>query len=180
MTHTAFRTSHCQSLQLFNAISYSLGTSLTSLLFFLRVKAVFSDNRLVAFLFFFLWIAVAGTSITPILGPRSKDTVELPNCVSTLFGEFVGDTALVTLLYDTLVFIALSWRLLMLAYWNQENSSFFEIFYRDFLLGENLPRLTNTLLKDGQVYYLCVFCLHTSIRTFLTKSSISEYHYLQM
>ena len=66
--------------------------------------------------------------------------------------------------HDTLVFIAITWRLMMNSYDEEivagnasgrtQRRGALRRKWKEFVWGNNLPRLTNSILKDGQMYYM--------------------------
>ena len=76
---------HCEALQLFDGITLALSISLTSLLFFLRIRAVYAGHNAVIFFFFFLWLSVAATSLTPLFGFGATNIPGTPYCINNSF-----------------------------------------------------------------------------------------------
>jgi len=128
----------------------SLAISSTALLMFLRVRAVFNRNKYVVAFFAFMWTAVLVGSLTTIPGTGGGNIGPTNYCVVTKAEPYLATAAVIPLVNDTLVFFAISWRLMQDAH--MENS--IETRIRILAFGEYLLPLSKALLRDGQVYYL--------------------------
>lgn len=128
----------------------------TGLLFFLRLRAVYNGNRVVVSIFSVLWLSIlVGAALDPVStkgGPLIRPgRISVGYCtdVSVTPLSFYG--ALAPLVFDTLVWLAISWRISRISdephatLGKRVNTMFF---------GTNLPKFTRSLLIDGQIYYL--------------------------
>ena len=126
----------------------------TSLLFFFRTRAVFNRNRWVVAFFACLWLAVLGGCLAYIVD-AFKPVVLNPAlnratlCLKSGNNPFVSATIITPLINDTLVFLAITWRLSRNSYDPYKRSGI-----KDLILGDHLPVFSKVLLQDGQVYYL--------------------------
>jgi len=128
----------------------SLAISSTAFLMFLRVRAVFNRNSYVVAFFAFMWIAVLGGSLTAIPGAGGANIGPTNYCVVTKAEPYLATAALIPLVNDTLLFLAISWRLMKNTH--MENS--IQTRFRILAFGEYLLPFSKALLQDGQVYYL--------------------------
>jgi chromate transport protein ChrA len=126
----------------------------TSLLFFIRTRAVFNMNPWVVAFFAGLWLALLGVCLSfivdifkPVLvNPASNTTI----CYNISINRFVAATTIIPLINDTLVFLAISWRLSR----NSYDPYTLKSGIRFIIFGEYLPKFSKALLQDGQAYYL--------------------------
>ncbi|KAF7289027.1 hypothetical protein HMN09_01350600 [Mycena chlorophos] len=136
---------HCALSQTLVESCFAIAVPLTSLLFFLRARAIFNRNPWLNVFLFSLWLSVAGTCATAPTAIHAITIGPTPYCINTGVKSYVGSTAITPLLHDTSIFLAISWRLYM-------NSHSRDV--RTFVTGKSLPSFSRALLKDGQLYYL--------------------------
>lgn len=110
-------------------------------------------TKLPVLCFLVLWLSVLISCIYTPFAFRSKD-----------IGQFVGACAIsettpycvacvvTSTVKDTVVFLAVSWRLLSFIGEGLDTRSRINFFLR----REALPKISGTLLQSGQQYYLCV------------------------
>ena len=152
---------------------------LTSLLFFFRTRAIFNKNPWIIALFAALWLAVLGGCLAlivdifePTLANSASNTTAL--CLDSGINPYAAATTIVPLINDTLVFLAISWRLSRNSYepYTLKSGIRFLIF------GDYLPVFSKALLQDGQAYYLLAFlliyvsCLNSSQVALSTELSL--------
>ena len=131
----------------------------TSLLFFFRTRAVFNTYPWVVAFFAVLWLAVLGGCLAFIVEIFFPVPVNTPFCIKPGINPILVAVTIIPLINDTLVFLAISWRLSRISYdpYTLESGIRFLIF------GDYLPVFSKGLLKDGQAYYLSAisknFCL---------------------
>ncbi len=137
--------------------SSSVAFACTALLFFFRLRAVYNRNRIIVTIFFVLWLALPILSTVLPFQTKSRfyQPISIPAeyCSSEILNvrEIVFLMQLATLIYDTLVFIAISRRLWKLSYVNPSgHQERMELLF----LGKHLPASTRSLYLDGQMYYL--------------------------
>ena len=130
----------------------SAALTLTSLLFFFRVRAVFERSNWVVAFFATSWLAILGGCLAFIIyifeNPMTGNTQAV--CVHENITPYVAATTITPLINDTLIFLAISWRLLLNSYCSYTIRSGI----RPFILGDHLPVLSKALFRDGQAYYL--------------------------
>lgn len=121
------------------------------------MRAIYDRSRLVVGVFSFLWLVNLGCyTLTFLLvdginiGPTKHCTFGDPNIT------FVATCAISAFVFDTAVFVAISARLYtahnVTINGVRTGQSDFAADARRFVSGSNLPRLSRTLLKDGQAY----------------------------
>ncbi|CAA7262014.1 unnamed protein product [Cyclocybe aegerita] len=140
----------CQALQVAIGCCYAAAVPATSLLFFFRIKAIFNNNVYVVGLFGFLWIATLAGSITVPFAIEGIHIGLTDHCINSGVKPFSSAGVIIATVNDTLVFMFISWRLLMdTTYedtWRARVASFFR--------GKGLPAFSQSLLQSGQEYYL--------------------------
>ena len=124
----------------------------TSLLFFLRIRAVFDRNPWVVAFFACSWLAVLGGSLAFIVGGLRMDPSKNSSatCLNKVVNPFITTFTIISMLNDTLVFLAMTWRLFRNSYVPHTVRSGIRII----IFGDYLPAFSKALLKDGQAYYL--------------------------
>ncbi|KZP07996.1 hypothetical protein FIBSPDRAFT_816544 [Athelia psychrophila] len=140
---------HCQALQYIIGFFYEVSLPATSLLFFFRVKAVYAHGRVITLFFGALWFAILGLSILPMVAIRSDHIPNTQHCTETVVGDFVSVPAIITAVYDTLVFIAISAQMVV----HTLNGDTWTARTRSFVYGNGMYSLSRALLRGGQIYY---------------------------
>ncbi|CAL1700652.1 unnamed protein product [Somion occarium] len=119
-----------------------------SLLFFLRVRAVFRESRLIVGVFALLWLS----TFTTITIPLSSHGIMLETirvCSNSTLQSYDSIGFVAVAVFDTLVLIAISVRVLsgsMAISWSER--------CRSLLSGKGLGTVSRILLQTGQLYYL--------------------------
>lgn len=111
---------------------------------------MYGNNLYVTIFFSFMWLAVVAGSVTSTQGVTLVPLGTTNYCTNGRMDEYVIASGIIPLVNDTLVFIAITWRLVRgsrrgLA---RTNGSW------SFIFGKHLPAFSRSLLQDGQVYYL--------------------------
>jgi hypothetical protein len=149
-----FPNSTCLILERLVVSFYWATVVFTSLLFFIRTRAVFNTYPWVVVFFAGLWLAVLGgcvaAFIVNIFEPMPDSASKTPFCIKPGMDFFVEGATIILLINDTLVFLAISWRLSC----NSYDSYTFENGIRLLIFGDYLPVFSKALLQDGQAYYL--------------------------
>jgi len=167
----AIITEHCTKIVTVSLWTFPLAIASTTLLFFFRVRAVFDRNKLVVAFFAFMWIAVLAANLTGPWGIVGTKVGSTNYCMITHVEPYVASASIITLVNDTFVFLAITWKLMRHAH--VQNSIRTGI--RVLAFGEYMPTLSKALLQDGQAYYLYVLtvstpmCVHFSIIYFLSQ-----------
>jgi len=139
----------CAVLKYVEGTFFAISLPATSLLFLFRVKAVYNDSRIVTTFFGILWLAIAGVSILIMLGITGNRIPYTRRCTEGLAHKYTTVPIFLTAVNDTLVFIAITGRLLSSSMvgntWSAKAKSFFR--------GDGLHQLSRALLQSGQAYY---------------------------
>jgi len=130
---------------------YPVAVACTSLLFFFRVKAVFDGNRYVTGFFAFMWLAVLGGSLTVTQGIVGRPIGPTKYCLNASLAPYLSSAAIIPLVNDTLIFLAITWKLMRNSYQSEYTV---KDGLRTLFLGEYLPAFSRAVLQDGQMYYL--------------------------
>ncbi|KAJ3489007.1 hypothetical protein NLJ89_g11566 [Agrocybe chaxingu] len=150
---TIFETYPADNCALFEKILcglYPVAIPATSLLFFFRVRAIFDRNKVVVAFFAFMWLAVLGGCITVTRGVTGINIGPTKYCLNFALEDYVAAAAIIPLVNDTLVFFAISVRLMTNTHveYNLRNG------IKTLVSGDYLPAFSKTLFQDGQIYYL--------------------------
>ncbi|KAF8193857.1 hypothetical protein K438DRAFT_1435430, partial [Mycena galopus ATCC 62051] len=154
----AYPLPNCQAaMSAFDAF-YPLSSASTSLLFLFRVRAIYAYCPLITYTFLFLWLGMlAGTLTVPI----GSFAVKVPLgsgvgaswvCIITSLPKYMGANGVGMTVFDTCVFLAISYRLLANGRTEQTRGERFRSAL--FFGGANLYAFSESLLRDGQKYYL--------------------------
>lgn len=148
-----------------------LSQASTSMLFFIRVKAVYSNSTIVTGFIAFAWFVNLGISISvplAIYGNVSPDVslgfqISISSffhdikhigptnrCITTLVRSYAPVTTVVNTTYDTSIFLMISFKIVSRTIVGDN----FIARLRCFLTGKGLPYFAKSLLQGGQLYYL--------------------------
>jgi hypothetical protein len=152
---------------------YPLSAGCTSLLFFFRVRAIYGGQRIISWIFAFLWICVVGAAILVPIYSYAASVGSV--CIVTKIPSIVGAAATALTVHDTSVFVAISYRLLANSHREHTPKQMIRALFR----GANLHTFSTALFRDGQMYYMYVRLLdllhQSAIQSFvgLRSSAIS-------
>jgi len=143
-------------------------------LFFIRLSAVYSRNKYIMTFFGFCWLATLGfflfDSARVLL--RSSNVGQSVPCLAAEHKDAWGYIA--TAVYDTFMYIAISWRLASCASVDRWQDRL-----RLFVTGDGLGWLSQVLLRSGQMYYFVTIGVSMCTAIFIYSSSIpSEWNSL--
>ncbi|KAF8532312.1 hypothetical protein JB92DRAFT_1313095 [Gautieria morchelliformis] len=136
----------CAALPMVIGWCWAVAIPSTSLLFFFRIRAVFDRQKWIVAFFVVLWLATLGGAITVPFAITGGHIANTNRCQPTAVKPFSSASIIASTCNDTLVFIAISWRIITRTTVNSRAQSFF--------CGGNLPYLSRELLRGGQQYYL--------------------------
>jgi hypothetical protein len=137
---------HCQTLQVALGWCYVVAAPSTGFLFFLRVRAIFHKTRIVVGLFFVLWLATLAASFLLPFGLEGIHIGTTQYCINHKVAGFAGAGTVANTIHGTLVFLAISWKLLSMS---NESSRM-----KAFVKGQSSSRISSVVLTSGQLYYL--------------------------
>ena len=143
----------CYRLEKTESVFFCLCVSCTSLLLFLRTRAVFDRNPWIVAFFLGFWLAVVATGVLVIVGLGSTNIGPTEYCTDGQVRSFVQIAAIIPVINETLVFLAISWRLYSNSY---VRPTIIRNGLQVLIFGDYLPRFSNAMLQDGQAYYLLV------------------------
>ncbi|KAF5354593.1 hypothetical protein D9758_011216 [Tetrapyrgos nigripes] len=174
-------TTRCEELNRIMLTFLFVSVTTTTLLFYLRLKAIYQHSRIMVVSFFIFWLVTVGFSI-PIIWQGTVSTIpdpisHRPQCFYSGFDMTTGILGLnAILVHDSLVFVAVSYRLFKNSYLDldmmertrttgscggSDTASEYSLRLtrtisrtREFISGKNLPAFSRALLRNGQVYYL--------------------------
>ncbi|KAF5356380.1 hypothetical protein D9758_009538 [Tetrapyrgos nigripes] len=165
-------------------VTSHLAMASTALLFFFRVSALYHNHPYIRAIFFSFWIITVGLTSVANLLFINVETLSLPGmqtqCVPLKFQRiFALIPAFAMLLHDTLVFLAISFKLHRNAHLEESSSNACGLESRTrafFFPGKKLPAFSRALLKDGQVYYLISSLCSTVLVALLLAPNVSDYY----
>lgn len=122
----------------------------TALLFFVRARAVYMGNPTATAIFFVLWLALLGGSITIPFATSAETIGATQYCVLNGLQPYALASPVTAVVHDTSIFIAISLRLLL----NTHTEFTWRNWATVFFSGHSLPTFSKAILQDGQLYYL--------------------------
>ena len=122
-----------------------------SLLFLIRVRAVYHDCRIVRLLFTILWFSVVAAAFAQPFCVHFAPVGLSAGCVATAVEPYCSSGLVVAMVHDTSVLFAISTRLILDGLVNSLTGRL-----KAFLSGEGMSNLSRLLLQTGQLYYLWV------------------------
>ncbi|KAJ6620414.1 hypothetical protein B0H10DRAFT_1791708 [Mycena sp. CBHHK59/15] len=152
VTSTIFQVApvgNCQYLQVALGWCFAVAVPATASLFFFRIAAVFHANKPVVIFFMLAWLATLGSSIIVPFSLEGKHIAATARCINASVKPFAAAGTVANACTDTLVFLALSWRLTY-------NTPAHGLVGRSksMVSGSGLPKFSRALLQNGQLYYL--------------------------
>src|SRR5260221_12305696 len=122
---------------------------LSTLLFVIRVCALYNNKKYVVAFFSMTWLLVLSSCIIVPLGARGARIGNTKYCFDsrTRLADVLSSSSI--LIHDTLIFIAMSCAFMRISYSdpNVKNS------IRVLVFGRYLPAFSKSVLRDGQAYY---------------------------
>jgi len=100
--------------------------------------------------FSIMWLAVLGGSLTASQGVTATSIGTTNYCTNEAVKDYVALSGFIPFMNDTLIFFAITWRLMRTSYADQSVMNDF----KTALFGKHLPAFSRGLLQDGQAYYL--------------------------
>ncbi|KAF7335943.1 hypothetical protein MSAN_02307700 [Mycena sanguinolenta] len=150
---------NCDAMALGWSIGAILAKSATTMLFFLRVTAVWHPSKIAYAVFFILWLAVLAGGITAPVGVRGTHIGPTMQCITTDVPGYVEVAAIIPLVNETAIFFAINYRIL--AHMMVADSSMARL--RAFFGGKGLSALSRALLQSGQHFYLVAVAANVTL-----------------
>lgn len=128
----------------------TLANTTTAALFLIRVTAIYSQDRWISAFFVASWVVVLGLYIydDTLAALAFAEHPESQRCIEGPGHGALGSLA--NAIFDTLVYLAISWRITSYSVagdnWKDR--------LRSFTRGDGLLGLSKSLLYSGQIYYL--------------------------
>ena len=111
---------------------------------------MYNNNLYVTLFFSFMWLAVVAGSVTSTQGVTLVPLGTTHYCTNGSMDEYVVASGVIPLVNDTLIFVAMTWRLVR----GSRRGSIRTGGLWSFIFGRHLPAFSRSLLQDGQAYYL--------------------------
>ncbi|KAF9560828.1 hypothetical protein CPC08DRAFT_462642 [Agrocybe pediades] len=141
----------CGKLQMVLSGFLAVFVSGTMLSFYLRVYALYPDNRRVKILYGVWWFAVVGMSGTFALSFTAEHLGPTDYCIEGVKGHFLGPTAILLLVSDSFTYVAVTYRLYNLFLDSESNT---QERLRLVVFGASLPIFWKVVLLDSQLYFM--------------------------
>lgn len=141
---------NCPSNQKIFLSFFSIAIASSNLLFFFRLRAIYTGHKAVIIFGFILWVISAGGTVSTPVGVDGVHIGTTNYCTETGQRLYVSVSGILPFIHDTFVFLAISYKLAQ----NAHNESTLRTGLRAALFGEYLPAFSRSLLLDGQQYYL--------------------------
>ncbi|KAJ7721472.1 hypothetical protein B0H16DRAFT_1738211 [Mycena metata] len=153
---------------------FPISVSGTAFLFFFRARAIFHGELLPTIVFGCLWLAVLASSITTTIAGSAIGLGDPTVCVIAPWHSsavFFGLSRIVTTVHDTIIFFAISYRL-MINFRVEQQTPGEQV--KVLFSGANLPAFPKSLFMDGQLYYMItvVANITTTLMTFVPMSPV--------
>ncbi|PPQ98480.1 hypothetical protein CVT26_013881 [Gymnopilus dilepis] len=143
------KVAHCTALEYGVTISWVITSAASASLFFQRVKAVYSGQKSVHYLFAILLLVNVGTSFVVPLGSKLGPLANTGYCTNKGLKRYTAAAPMMRLIYDSLVFLAISFKIATMRGVSGEVVTLRTLFSR-----KSSSRLVRALLRGGQQYYL--------------------------
>ncbi|KAJ7025418.1 hypothetical protein C8F04DRAFT_135671 [Mycena alexandri] len=170
---TSYPLQDCNTAYIAFNIFLPIGVSGAAFLFFLRVRAIFQRERIPTIIFGFMWLAVLASSISTVPGGaiRLGDPmvcVLVPRHAVAISGL----AGIVVMVHDTMVFFAISYRLISTFETQQTRREKVKALFS----GANLPAFSKSLFMEGQMYYM-ITVIANIVTTVMTYAPVHPvYH----
>ncbi|KAJ6490811.1 hypothetical protein C8R45DRAFT_825980 [Mycena sanguinolenta] len=159
---------NCNALEIGFGICIVFTQTTTAMLFFLRVTAVWHPSRIAFAVFFVLWLAVLGAGISAPLEIRGGHIGPTLQCMTTTLPANIEVAAIMPLINDTAIFLAISYRIL--AHIIEADSLVARL--RIFFGGMRSSALSQALLRSGQHFYLVAVAANITLLAALHLSPV--------
>jgi len=140
---------NCQVLLVMTGTCGMVSGISTAYLFFLRVRAVFLHARYITVVFGVLWLVAGALSILTVSSLRAAHIPKTRYCYDNTVKEYRSLPSIAIFIYDTPVFLAITWRLAA----NAVTDKTWRARILSIVNGKGLYSLSKALLQYGQIYY---------------------------
>ncbi|KAG1725080.1 uncharacterized protein EDB91DRAFT_1062437 [Suillus paluster] len=163
----------CQTILWITGFSYPFAAPATAALFFFRVRAVYDRSTIVTIIFGILWLGTLGAALALPFMLKGEHIGTTDYCIQSSVAPGASAVVIINACSDTLIFLAISWRLANNNFGGESWGNRIRSFYK----GDGLPRLSKTLLQSGQAYYLATVGLNVATMVMiLAPSAPPVYH----
>ncbi|KAJ3487273.1 hypothetical protein NLI96_g3638 [Meripilus lineatus] len=144
-----------------------------SLLFVIRIRAVFRGEILIQAFFFTFWLVVLASALTQPFCITWAWVSAKFNCAPTLSQPYCISSSVGMMAHDTLVFFAISAKLVA-HHWMPLASRSQK--FRAFFSGKGLPQISKLLLQTGQLYYFITVLVNIGTIVVVLTPSIPDWY----
>lgn len=117
---------------------------------YIRLRAVYNHSIVIKTAFGIAWLGVLGGSLTAPFSLQGVHIGTTQRCINSAVKSYGAAGLLAAAINDTLIFLAITARLLTA----HVTSDSLRDRFRSFVRGEGLHRMPKLLLQTGQLYYL--------------------------
>jgi len=121
-------------------------------MFFLRVKAIYVDSKIVTVCFGLLWLAIFGSLFSIPFDTTATHIGPTKRCIIITVNYHSVIPLILQSAFDTFIFIAISFRI---ASYSMVGDTFVARI-KSLFRGRGLPHLSRSIIQGGQLYYLFV------------------------
>ncbi len=148
----------CSAVRILIGVFFLLTLGATSLLFYIRVRAIFEQSMLATIVFGFVWLSIITTAFLAPFASRVEYIGPTRFCRIIFDYPFGFPTwpILVMTGFDTLVFLAIAWKLVkgVGAYVPSQGGNSRWKRFKMFITGDGLPLFSKFLLHGDRKYYV--------------------------
>ncbi|KAK7691713.1 hypothetical protein QCA50_005113 [Cerrena zonata] len=160
---------NCHSLMSMAGWLLAVATPCNALLFLIRILGIFRGCYRVTIPFTLLWMSTFTCILTPLTFKGENLLLVNRGCLMTEGGSLAAVGFMSVLLFDSMVFAAISWKVLdinLARGWRDRIRLFFG--------GETdtLGYISKILLQSGQIYYLAIIGVHILIIVVLLITTV--------
>lgn len=141
----------CQKLGKAIGWTGAFAVPLNCLLFFFRVRAVYRNSLAVTVFFGTLCLATLACCMTAPFGFSAAHIGSTRFCTDKEVKSYTSSGFVAATVHDTLIFIAISWRLVSVSFAGTRSARM-----KSFFRGQYIGPVSRVLLQTGQLYYLYV------------------------
>ncbi|KAF9044934.1 hypothetical protein BJ165DRAFT_1369855 [Panaeolus papilionaceus] len=167
---------YCAHFAKIVAVFYPIAVPAASLLFFFRLKAVFNCNLPVISFFAFVWLCLLASCILFPFGLYGARIGETLYCRISSAKTYIIAPVMISLGYDTLILIAISWKLMVNTHINHDIQTGVKTMVR----GDYLPAFSRALHQDAQLYYMVTLPVNLVTAIMFCVTSIPAIYHVML